>query len=81
MHATHRLSGDPSDARQGAASMVSTLPKLLAILVAMAVVRNVIGAKRRHGGSSPMSRRREAIAQFHRDLHADDATPAEDLKA
>ena len=82
MHATHRQSGDPSDARHGAASVVSMLPKLLAILVAMAVVRNVIGAKRRrHGGSSPMSRRREAIAQFHRDLHADDETPAEDVKA
>ena len=81
MHATHRQSGDPSDARHGAASVVSMLPKLLAILVALAVVRNVVGAKRRHGGSSPMSRRRQAIAQFHRELHADDATPADDVKA
>ena len=93
MHATFRQSGTadpgrpiqgtfyPSDARQGAASVVSLLPKLLAILVAMAVVRNVVGAKRRHGGPSGMSRRREAIAQFHRELHAADATPAEDVKA
>lgn len=93
MHATFRQYGPtepgrpirgtfyPGDGPRGAASVASVLPKLLAILVAMAVVRNVVGAKRRHGGSSGTSRRREAIAQFHRELHADEATPAEDVKA
>jgi len=95
MHATFRQSGPsepgrpiqgtfyPSDEPRGAASVASMLPKLLGILVAMAVVRNVVGAKRRHGGSLRMSGRREAIAQFHRELHAEDATAqsAEDVKA
>lgn len=93
MHATFRQSSSsdpgrpiqgtfyPSDGPHAAASVASVVPKLLAVLMVMAVIRNVVGAKRRHGGSSGMSRRREAIAQFHRDLHADDADPAEDAKA
>ena len=93
MHATFRQSSSsepggpiqgtfyPSDGPRGAASVASVVPKLLAVLVAMAVIRTVVGAKRRHGGSSGMSRRREAIAQFHRELHAEDPTTAEDVKA
>jgi hypothetical protein len=54
-------------------SIGSVVPKLLAVLVAMVVVRNVIGAKRHHGGSSRWGRRREAVAQFHRELHAEDS--------
>ena len=95
MHATFRQSGPadtgqpiqgtfyPSGQARGAGSIVAALPKLLAVLVAMAVIRNVVGAKRRHGGSSRMSGRREAIAQFHRELHAEDAAAqsAEDVKA
>jgi hypothetical protein len=64
----------PSDGPRGAASV---LPKLLALLVALALVRMVVRAGGRHGGPSRWSRRREAIAEFHRELHAqDDATRA-----
>jgi hypothetical protein len=63
----------PSDAPRGGGSIGSVVPKLLAVLVAMVVVRNVIGAKRHHGGSSRWGRRREAIAQLHRELHAEDS--------
>lgn len=64
----------PSDGPGGGGSITAALPKLLAILVAMAVVRTVLsGVARRHGGSSRWSRRREAIAEFHRELHAQDA--------
>ena len=60
----------PSSTAHGGGSVASALPKLLAILVALAVVRTVVGAKRGHGGSGRWGRRREAIAQLHRDLHA-----------
>ncbi len=71
----------PSQSRHGGGS---ALPKLLAILVAMAVIRNVVATvKRNHGGGSHWSRRREAIADLHRELHAGDATAqsADDVKA
>lgn len=73
----------PSDGPGAGSSIGSVLPKLLAILVAMVVVRNVVGARRRHGGPSRWSRRREAIADFHRELHADEASApsAEAVKA
>jgi hypothetical protein len=56
------------------------LPKVIGLLVAIAVVRNVA---RHHGGSSRSSGRREAIKEFHRALHAEDATAqsVEDVKA
>ena len=86
MHATLRHHGPteagrpirgtfyPSESSHGGASVSSAIPKLLAILVAMAVVRAVMGgAKRHHGGSPRWSRRREAIAEFHRELHAREA--------
>ena len=59
------------------------LPKLIGILVAMAVVRNVVGGVKRHQGGSGWSRRREAIAELHRELHASDtaAQSAKDAKA
>jgi hypothetical protein len=92
MHATFRQSGPtesgrpirgtfyPSDGPRGSASIASVLPKLIGILVVMAVIRTVA---RHHGGSSRWSRRREAIAEFHRELHAGDAAgkSAEDVKA
>lgn len=95
MHATFRQDGPtepgrpirgtfyPSDGPRGGASVASILPKLLAIVVALAVVRRVIGKTRHIGGSSRWDRRREAVAQFHRELHAEDAgaQPADDLKA
>jgi hypothetical protein len=67
----------PNDGPGGGGSIGSIVPKVLAIVVAVVVVRSVIGAKRMHGGSSRWSRRREAIAEFHRELHAEDAaTPS-----
>ena len=69
----------PSSTAHGGVSIASALPKLLAIFVALAVVRTVVGAKRGHGGSGRWGRRREAIAQLHRELHAreeaGDSTP------
>ena len=41
----------PSSNAHGGGSLASALPKLLAIVVAMAVVRTVVGAKRGRGGS------------------------------
>ena len=82
MHATSRQNGPaetggpirgtfyPGEGSGGGKSLIAVLPKLLSILVAMAVVRKVVGSHR--GGSSMRSRRREAIAQFHRELHAED---------
>ena len=96
MHATFRQHGTtepgrpirgtfyPSDGPHAGGSVGSIVPKLLAVLVAMAVVRTIVGGKRRHGGESRWSRRREAIAEFHRELHAQDpasAQSAEDVKA
>ena len=95
MHATFRQSPPtesgrpirgtfyPSDGPGGGGSTGSMLPKVIGILVAMAVIRTVVGAKRHHGGSSGWSRRREAIAEFHRELHASEtgAQSAEDVKA
>ena len=63
----------PGDQSRGGGSIGSIVPKVLAIVAAMVVVRTVIGAKRRHGGPSHGSRRREAIAEFHRELHAEDS--------
>jgi hypothetical protein len=60
----------PGEGSGGGKSIVAVLPKLLFVLVAMAVLRKVAGSH--HGGSSMRSRRREAIAQFHRELHAED---------
>jgi len=68
----------PGEGPGGGKSIVAVLPKLVSILAAMAVVRKVVGSH--HGGSSMRSRRREAIAQFHRDLHAeDDARSADSM--
>ncbi len=63
----------PSSGPRGDGSISAALPKLIAIQVAMAVIRNVVGGMKHHGGSSGWSRRREAIAEYHRELHARDA--------
>jgi hypothetical protein len=63
----------PTSVANGAASLASALPKLLMLFVLMAVVRNVAAAVRGHGGSPRSTRRREALAALHRDLHAADA--------
>jgi hypothetical protein len=64
----------PGDDRAEARSFV---PKVIAVLVAMALVRTVA---RHHAGdgSSRRSRRREMIAQLHRELHAQEETAKAD---
>ena len=55
-------------------SMESVLPKVIGLLLAIGLIKVVIGHGRRHGGSSDWrERRRAAIAEFHRELHAEDA--------
>ena len=56
----------PGDDRPGARSFV---PKVIAVLVAMALVRTVI-ARHHGGGESRWNRRRQMIADLHRELHA-----------
>ncbi|HEY6608425.1 MAG TPA: hypothetical protein VI277_04435 [Candidatus Limnocylindria bacterium] len=83
MHATMRAEGSGRSGRgisgtfypsgSGGPSMGAAIPKLIAVLVAIGVVRSVVGAKRHHGEGSRWNRRREAIAQLHRELHAADA--------
>ena len=58
-------------AATGPGSGGAMLPKLLAVVAALALVRVVI--RHKHGDGSGRGRRREAIAQFHRELHAADA--------
>ena len=84
MHATLRAAG-PTDIGRGirgtfvpddgpvARSMGSGLAKLALVLVAIAVARTVIGHGGRHGGESRVSRRRQMIAELHRQLHAEEA--------
>jgi hypothetical protein len=87
MHATFRQHGHagggrgvqgtfyPNEAQAGPGSIGAALPKLLAILVAVIFVRTVLHVAKQHGaGSSHRSRRREAIAELHRELHAQDAS-------
>jgi hypothetical protein len=85
MQATTRHAG-PADAVQGIRgtfyadagsgpekSIGSGLAKLAVLLLAVAVVRGVIGRAGGHRGGSGMSRRRQMIAELHRELHAEDA--------
>jgi hypothetical protein len=85
MHTTMRQSGPadpgrpirgtfyPSESSAGGAGFASVLPKILGVLLAVVVLRTVArAAGRGHGGSPRWSRRREAIAEFHRELHAQD---------
>jgi hypothetical protein len=64
----------PSD-RPEAGGLGAALPRLVGILVAMAVVRTVVATLARHhaGGASRGGRRRDMIAALHRELHAADA--------
>ena len=59
---------------EGRGSHGSMLPKIIGVLIVIGLVRAVIGKGRHHGGPSAWrERRREAIAQLHRELHAEDA--------
>ena len=62
----------PSEGAGGGGSIGAILPKVIGVMVAMAVVRTVIASAKHHGGSSRWGRRREAIAELHRELHAED---------
>ena len=85
MHATMRSNGPqeptrgirgvfyPSDDRSGAHS---AFPKIIGVLVAMALVRTVLARHHGGGGSSRWSRRREMIAELHREHHAQEDAPA-----
>ena len=65
----------PSDSAGSGTGVTSTLPKILAFVLAMVVLRTVArAASRGHGGATRWGRRREAIAEFHRELHAQDAS-------
>jgi len=89
MHATFRQSG-PIDVGRGiqgtfypgggladGRSAGSAIAKVAIVIVALAVARTVIGHGARHGRGSGMSRRRQMIAELHRELHAQDAAAAE----
>jgi hypothetical protein len=53
----------------------AVIPKVIAIVVAMALVRSIVAGKRHAHGPGRWSRRREAMAELHRELHAaDDAS-------
>jgi hypothetical protein len=55
----------------------SALPKIIGVLVAIGVLRAVLGNVRRHAGTSDWhERRHEAIAKLHRELHREDAERA-----
>lgn len=73
----HAGFSNPSNEQRGAGSVV---PKILAVLVAAAVIKMIVGA-RHHGGGSRFSRRRQAIAEFHRALHAEDEAQGATTKA
>jgi hypothetical protein len=54
----------------------SVLPKVIGLVVAVGLIRMVVSHRRGHEGGSWRDRRREMIAQVHRELHRE-----EDLKA
>jgi hypothetical protein len=58
-------------------SIGPALGKIVVVLVAMAIARNMFGHAGRHGGESRWSRRRGMIAELRRELHAEEASPGE----
>jgi hypothetical protein len=67
----------PSSDSLGQRSIGPAAGKVVAILVAMAVVRTIVSHGGRHGGESRWNRRRGMIADLHRELHAEEASQAE----
>jgi hypothetical protein len=52
----------------------SALPRIIGVLLAIGVLRAVMGHVRRHARTSDWhGRRREAIGELHRELHRRDA--------
>ena len=66
----------PSEAMPGARSVGPALVKLVAVVVALGVVRTILANHGRHDGEPRRSRRRQMIAELHRELHAEDASEA-----
>jgi len=54
----------------------SVLPKVIGVVVAIGLIRMLVSHKRGHEGGSWRDRRREMIAEVHRELHRQ-----EDFKA
>ena len=62
-----RSIGEPAGRGSGAASAV---PKIIGVLLALGLLRAIVGHRGRHGGREALRQRRhEAIADFHRRLH------------
>ena len=55
--------------------MGPALGKIAMVLIAIALVRNVIGRHGHGDGESRRSGRRRMIAELHRELHVEDAAP------
>jgi hypothetical protein len=71
----HGIRGTFYPGGQAGGQASSVIPKLLVGLVAFAVVRTIIAGKRHHGEGGRTGRRHEAIAEFHRQLHATEEKP------
>jgi hypothetical protein len=67
----------PSDESAGSRSMGPALGKIAVVLLAMALVRTIIGRHGHGDGESRRSGRRRMIADLHRELHAAEASQAE----
>ena len=63
----------PAEGATERRSFGSGIAKVAIVLVAVAVVRNLIAHGRQGGGESRMGRRRQMIAELHRQLHAEDS--------
>lgn len=50
----------------------SVLPKVIGVVVAIGLIRMLVSHKRGHDGGSWRDRRREMIAEVHRELHRQD---------
>jgi hypothetical protein len=73
----HNTTTDAAMSGPDRATSGSILPKVIALIAVVGLVRMLASHKRAHGGASSWGdRRREMIAELHRELHRQD-----DLKA
>jgi hypothetical protein len=55
----------------------SAVPKIIGVLIAVGLLRAIVGHRRRHGGPDGWrDRRRVMIATLHRQLHEEEAASA-----
>jgi hypothetical protein len=60
----------------------SILPKVVAVVAVVGLLRMIASHKRTHGGTSSWGdRRREMVAELHRELHRQDDAEAGTAKA